>query len=207
MKKMIKKLKSSKIFGKVLFCFTILTVLCSLLVVPSSAVSALLKGTYVFSDFPMNTTTDFDFHVPFGTVLFTSAGEEFSGIYYSNKSGDFPVLEYYGVSGDSLAVFDSGEWKSSEFQTLEFVMDYTPDDITVYENFLTLFNYSGEPVLPAEGIYYEIFEILQKTFFGNVVLTPEQNLTLTFISTVGSLFVVAIPFIVVFLLLKFIRFI
>ncbi|MBQ7977807.1 MAG: hypothetical protein IJ301_04395 [Clostridia bacterium] len=48
------------------------------------------------------------------------------------------------------------------------------------------------------GIYQSIFNIIVEYVYGNsVALTADQELTCTLISTLGCLFVVALPFLVV----------
>lgn len=52
-------------------------------------------------------------------------------------------------------------------------------------------------------IYFAVFEILQKYLYGaETVLTAEMQLTLTQLSTLLSLIVVLLPFILVFLFIK-----
>lgn len=47
-------------------------------------------------------------------------------------------------------------------------------------------------------MYYILYDLLLNFLYGaDAVLTGDQTLTLTFISTLGALFVVALPFIVV----------
>lgn len=52
-------------------------------------------------------------------------------------------------------------------------------------------------------IYPEIFEMLQMYIYGqNAILTPDMNLTLTFLATLASVFVVALPFVVVYWVIR-----
>ena len=52
-------------------------------------------------------------------------------------------------------------------------------------------------------MYYELVEILSDFIYGaDAVLTADQNLCLTIIATVGALFVVAVPFLVVWRVIK-----
>lgn len=54
-------------------------------------------------------------------------------------------------------------------------------------------------------MYYELFELLHTHIYGiDAVLTPDMSLTLTMLSTIGSLLVVAVPFIVVWIVIKMI---
>ena len=47
-------------------------------------------------------------------------------------------------------------------------------------------------------MYYILYDLLLNFLYGSdAVLTGDQTLTLTFISTLGALFVVALPFIIV----------
>ncbi len=53
-------------------------------------------------------------------------------------------------------------------------------------------------------MYYELFALLQQYIYGaEVVLDEYQTLVLTNLATIGSLFVVAIPFIVVWRVIRF----
>lgn len=53
------------------------------------------------------------------------------------------------------------------------------------------------------GIYYTLYALLSQYIYGaDAVLTGDMELTLTFICTLGSLFVVALPFLVVWRFIK-----
>ena len=53
------------------------------------------------------------------------------------------------------------------------------------------------------GAYYQLYDLLGTYLYGSdAVLTGDQTLTLTMISTVGALFVIAIPFVVVWRAIK-----
>ena len=53
------------------------------------------------------------------------------------------------------------------------------------------------------GAYYELYDLLSGYLYGvDAVLTGDQTLTLTMISTIGALFVISVPFLVVW---RFIR--
>lgn len=48
------------------------------------------------------------------------------------------------------------------------------------------------------GMYYILYDMLSEHIYGiDAVLTGDQTLTLTIISTIGALFVVFLPFIVI----------
>ena len=48
------------------------------------------------------------------------------------------------------------------------------------------------------GAYYQLYDLLGTYLYGaDVVLTGDQTLTLTILCTIGALFVIAIPFLVV----------
>lgn len=47
------------------------------------------------------------------------------------------------------------------------------------------------------GIYQNLFELIKTYIYGGVELTPSMELTATLISTLGSVFLVALPFILV----------
>ena len=54
-----------------------------------------------------------------------------------------------------------------------------------------------------QGAYYQLYDLLSGYLYGaDAVLTGDQTLTLTIISTIGALFVIAIPFVVVWNALK-----
>lgn len=49
-----------------------------------------------------------------------------------------------------------------------------------------------------QPIYFQLYELLHMYIYGlETVLTPDMTLTLTMMATAGSVFVVAIPFIIV----------
>lgn len=52
-------------------------------------------------------------------------------------------------------------------------------------------------------IYPEIFELLQMYIYGlDATLTPDMNFTLTFLATLVSVFVVGLPFIVAYWVIR-----
>ena len=52
-------------------------------------------------------------------------------------------------------------------------------------------------------MYYELFAILSDFIYGvDAVLTADQNLVLTTMATIGVLFVVSVPFLVVWRVIK-----
>ena len=52
-------------------------------------------------------------------------------------------------------------------------------------------------------MYYELFDILSDFIYGaDAVLTADQNLTLTIMSTAGVVFVVSLPFVLVWRFIK-----
>ncbi len=54
-----------------------------------------------------------------------------------------------------------------------------------------------------QAIYFMIYEILQKYIYGaDTVLTAEMALALTQLSTILSLIVVLLPFIIVFMFIR-----
>lgn len=55
----------------------------------------------------------------------------------------------------------------------------------------------------SQAIYFQVYEILLKYLYGaDAILTPEMQLSLTQLSTFLSLFVVLLPFIVIFLIIR-----
>ena len=54
-----------------------------------------------------------------------------------------------------------------------------------------------------QGAYYQLYDLLGDYLYGaDAVLTGDQTLTLTMICTIGALFVIAIPFVVVWNVIK-----
>lgn len=52
-------------------------------------------------------------------------------------------------------------------------------------------------------MYYQLYTLLCEYLYGaDAVLTGDQTLTLTLISTIGALFVIALPFLVVWRCIK-----
>lgn len=55
------------------------------------------------------------------------------------------------------------------------------------------------------GLYDSAFQLFHQYIYGSsAVLTPDQTLTLTFLSTLAALFVVSLPFLLVFFILRLI---
>ena len=53
------------------------------------------------------------------------------------------------------------------------------------------------------GIYWSIYALLSKYIYGvGVTLSEDMELTLTILSTLGCLFVVALPFVLVWRVIK-----
>lgn len=55
------------------------------------------------------------------------------------------------------------------------------------------------------GIYQQLFQLLHTYVYGGVDLTADMNLTLTIAATFCSLFLVSLPFILVWGILKIFR--
>ena len=54
-----------------------------------------------------------------------------------------------------------------------------------------------------QGAYFQLYELLSGFLYGSdVVLTGDQTLTLTILSTAGALFVVSLPFVLVWRVIK-----
>lgn len=54
-----------------------------------------------------------------------------------------------------------------------------------------------------QGMYFVLYDILSKHIYGvDAVLNGDQTLTLTILSTIGALFVVLLPFAVVWRIVK-----
>ena len=52
-------------------------------------------------------------------------------------------------------------------------------------------------------MYYTLYDLLSQYIYGaGATLTGEMQLTLTFLSTLGSIFVTALPFLVVYLVIR-----
>lgn len=52
-------------------------------------------------------------------------------------------------------------------------------------------------------MYYTLYALLSEYIYGSgATLTGEMQLTLTFLSTLGSIFVTALPFLVVYLVIR-----
>lgn len=52
-------------------------------------------------------------------------------------------------------------------------------------------------------MYYTLYNLLSQYIYGaDAVLTGEMELTLTFLSTLGSIFVTTLPFLVVYLVIR-----
>lgn len=54
------------------------------------------------------------------------------------------------------------------------------------------------------SIYQSLFDIIHTHIYGGVDLTSDMNLVCTLIATIGCIFVVSIPFLVVYWVLKFV---
>lgn len=57
------------------------------------------------------------------------------------------------------------------------------------------------------GIYYQAFDLFLTYIYGvdAVALTSDQTLTLTILATVASVFLVSLPFVLVWQVLRFFR--
>ena len=53
------------------------------------------------------------------------------------------------------------------------------------------------------GAYFELYKLLSEFLYGaDAVLTGDQTLTLTILATIGALFVISLPFILVWQFIK-----
>lgn len=61
------------------------------------------------------------------------------------------------------------------------------------------------PTSSEDGFYYSIFDVFSDFFYGkDAILTAEQNMVLTILATTAVLFVVIVPFLVVFYVIRLI---
>lgn len=61
------------------------------------------------------------------------------------------------------------------------------------------------PTSYEDGFYYSIFDVFSDFFYGkDAILTAEQNMVLTILATTAVLFVVIVPFLVVFFVIRLI---
>lgn len=74
---------------------------------------------------------------------------------------------------------------------------YYPASVTIYDPNAD----SGDTAEPT-GIYWDIFDILHTHIYGGVELTSDMNLVLTMLSTIACLFCFAVPFMVVWWVIK-----
>ena len=52
-------------------------------------------------------------------------------------------------------------------------------------------------------MYYTLYDLLSKYIYGaGATLTSDMELTLTLLATIGSIFVTALPFLVVYLVIR-----
>lgn len=54
------------------------------------------------------------------------------------------------------------------------------------------------------GIYQNCYELIQQYIYGGVELTPAMELVTVLISTLGCIALVALPFVLVYFLIRFI---
>lgn len=55
------------------------------------------------------------------------------------------------------------------------------------------------------GIYQNIFDLIHQYIYGGVELTADMNLVTTLIATAGCIFIIAIPFLLVWKVIEFIN--
>ena len=134
--------------------------------------------------------------------------------YFFEDENELLLPGSYFVSG---AVGDVGDFPLGFFE-VEFLLVDIDSEIAFYCNFGDVFtvpegylggvmvqSYNVEPVLyrvvddsQPEGLYYSAYELLQEAFYGaDVELTDAQDMTLTMMATLAALFVIVVPFIVV----------
>lgn len=53
------------------------------------------------------------------------------------------------------------------------------------------------------SIYQNLFDLIHTYVYGGVELTPFMELTNTLVSTMGCLFLVALPFMIVYFVIRF----
>lgn len=54
------------------------------------------------------------------------------------------------------------------------------------------------------SIYQSLFDLIQTYIYGGATLTADMNLVCTLISTIGCIFLVALPFVIVYKVISFI---
>ena len=54
------------------------------------------------------------------------------------------------------------------------------------------------------SIYESLFDLIQTYIYGGATLTSDMNLVCTLISTIGCVFLVSLPFVIVYKVISFI---
>lgn len=137
--------------------------------------------TYLFKE-----VLEPDLFVSAEGLSFTSNGLGFGDIsfYYSNG-----LVGYY----DDLLVYDEG-WVDESYRSITF------DSTQTVPYYLQVFLTANEQT---SSIYDNIFDIVKDAIYGSRNITDNENFVLVLIATCFSVLAVALPFIVIFMLLKF----
>ena len=130
-----------------------------------------------------------------------------SGNYSYCFDMNFSYRGYWVISlqtSDGLVDVYNDGWVDDCYRYVFFNSSFDPGDN--YDFFVTYLIPVQEMPDPEFGIYPSLYVTLQQYIYGDLPLTSDMRLTLTFISTIGCLFVVFVPFLVVYFFLKIIRF-
>lgn len=145
---------------------------------------------------------------------------------YYSFVGDFElVLDEVGNSAPGIFWYDPSDecFYSDEFvdspyfvwivgEPVEYYISFMDTEPAVYS--LTLgeppvdgdeppIDIDPEPVKPEKGFFYQAFDIFADYIYGEgAELTAEQNMVLTILATVAVLFVVIVPFLIVYFVIK-----
>lgn len=159
----------------------------------------------------------------YGDVLRFYNGEQIPGALSSAfYDSDLNVIAYFSNSKFSysadtgVATLTVGIDGTANYPNVAYVritgktssLSYADYIITVNQDFLgdppaVDPENPDEPAYTPTGLYYSAFRILADNIYGyGAVLNTDQNFTLTILATLAALFVVVLPFLVVFLLIR-----
>lgn len=131
-----------------------------------------------------------------------------SGTMLPGESGQSAAMEVslvYFITEDGVitGVFKQEFYGFGEVFTVDNSLGFPALIVQSHSAYATVYRVVEDP--EPEGLYYEAYDMFRGFFYGlDIDLTTEQNMVLTILATAAVLFVVVMPFVAVFFLVKLI---
>lgn len=164
------------------------------LVTPASAADELtVSGEWIINEVPAVPSTTLN-----QEVAVTIDGETYDLIMFSTD-GSLRAVRYED-SVNKLLYVNVSSWSAESYRTWDFGTEAQSVSSSFYD-WLTA-NGAPVPVEPVDPPYYAVYDLIANAFYGENELTGSQELVITTLATAACVFMFALPFLIVFFLIK-----